>query len=184
MSQPIITLISLASLLFLFVLVFWAYRDYCVDAFRQRLFTLRDSMFDDATEGKVDFSHPAYGMLRSTMNGYIRYGHRLNLPLVILFGRGRLAEDLGVVPFHKRLEEHASNLDQEQQRLIFSYFNRMNYLLVRHLILSSPVMLVTVIFPLVLFLAANRLVDALVKEFRQPIDRLDSLALTEGEITA
>ena len=80
MSDHIVTaLASVVSLAGIWLILFWLYRDYCVDRFRQELFALRDDLFDEAESGLVAFEHPAYGMLRSTMNGFIRFGHRLGL---------------------------------------------------------------------------------------------------------
>lgn len=49
-----------------------------MDRFRQDIFKLRDQLFDEARDGLINFDHPAYGMLRKTMNGYIRFAHRLS----------------------------------------------------------------------------------------------------------
>jgi hypothetical protein len=48
-----------------------------LDEFRQSLFTVRDELFDFAASGRIPFSHPAYKLLRQSMNGFIRYGHQL-----------------------------------------------------------------------------------------------------------
>src|SRR5437667_11487736 len=71
------------SLLALWALFHWLYRDYRVDLFRQRMFTLRDQLFDIAASGRIAFDDPAYGKLRSMINGYIRFAHRINLPLCL-----------------------------------------------------------------------------------------------------
>ena len=33
----------------------WLYQDYRTDAFRQKMFNLRDDLFDEARHGKIDF---------------------------------------------------------------------------------------------------------------------------------
>ena len=76
-SQALTALSSLLSILGLVYLVFWCYRALCRDMFRQSMFELRDELFDYALEGHIDFNHPAYGVLRNTMNGYIRFAHHL-----------------------------------------------------------------------------------------------------------
>src|SRR6266566_4122568 len=73
------------SSLGLWVLFQWLYRDYRVDLFRQRVFALRAELFEVGASGKISFDDPAYRMLRSMMNGYIRFAHRISLPL-LLFG--------------------------------------------------------------------------------------------------
>ncbi|MFL6274513.1 MAG: hypothetical protein ACJ74G_04815, partial [Blastocatellia bacterium] len=78
-SQTIVTVIlSTISLCGLCYLVFWGFREYRIDLYRQEMFELRDALFDEADSGLLNFNHTAYGLLRSAMNGYIRFGHRLN----------------------------------------------------------------------------------------------------------
>ncbi len=67
---------SLLSLVGIAYLLFWRYRSLCTDWFRQRVFELRDELFNYAADGKINFDDPAYGMLRQTMNGYIRFAHQ------------------------------------------------------------------------------------------------------------
>ena len=52
------------SLIALWALFHWLYRDYRVDLFRQRMFALRDQLFDIAASGRIAFDDPAYGKLR------------------------------------------------------------------------------------------------------------------------
>src|SRR6266540_2513914 len=55
------------------------FKRYTVDVFRQKMFELRDALFDEAASGTVAFDHPAYTILRYTMNGFLRFGHRISL---------------------------------------------------------------------------------------------------------
>jgi hypothetical protein len=41
------------------------------------MFAVRDDLFAYAASGKIDFSNPAYRLLRQSMNGFLRYGHNL-----------------------------------------------------------------------------------------------------------
>ncbi len=50
-----------------------------LDGFRQKMFAIRDEMFDYAADGNIGFDHPAYSLLRQQMNGFIRYGHQLTV---------------------------------------------------------------------------------------------------------
>src|SRR2546425_10001640 len=68
---------AIALILFLIVL-FCALSRLRLDTFREQLFTIRAELFDYAASGKIDFSHPAYRLLRQSMNGFIRYGHQLS----------------------------------------------------------------------------------------------------------
>ncbi|HOP78677.1 MAG TPA: hypothetical protein PLD05_14400 [Thermogutta sp.] len=52
------------------------YQAYRLDLFRQRLFEIRDELFDKAADGVIDFKSPLYRKTRDIINGYIRFGHR------------------------------------------------------------------------------------------------------------
>jgi hypothetical protein len=65
---------SLAGLVLLWLLL-WPQLQ--IDTFRQGVFAVRDELFLYAASGKIGFDHAAYRLLRKSMNGYIRYGHRL-----------------------------------------------------------------------------------------------------------
>src|SRR5437899_1072828 len=68
----------------LWVLWYWLVRRYRIDAFRYKLFVLRDALFDAAADGMMPFDHPAYGMLRQYINGFIRFAHRLTTTTLLL----------------------------------------------------------------------------------------------------
>lgn len=62
----------------LLVIVLWRlWPSSRLDIFRQQMFVVRDELFDYAFAGNIDFSHPAYRLLRRSLNGYIRYAHQL-----------------------------------------------------------------------------------------------------------
>jgi hypothetical protein len=52
--------------------------------FRQAMFVIRDELFDYAASGRIEFTHPAYRLLRRSMNGFIRYGHQLTFFRLLL----------------------------------------------------------------------------------------------------
>jgi len=82
-----IAAIALKSVLSLFVLWFFVYylwRDYRLDSFREDVFSVRDQMFLYAASGKISFEHPAYTILRERMNIILRYGHVFTLTRLIL----------------------------------------------------------------------------------------------------
>lgn len=70
-----IALKSLLLLLALWGFVFYLWRDYRLDAFRDDLFALRDRMFQYAAKGNITFDNPAYLLLRNRMNILLRYAH-------------------------------------------------------------------------------------------------------------
>lgn len=66
----------------LWFLYFFCWREHRIDTYRQRLFGVRDSMFDYAASGAIGFDDPAYVTLRDLSNGLIRYAHRLTFTRV------------------------------------------------------------------------------------------------------
>lgn len=71
LSQSIICIAVLMPLL----LKLWS--GARLDSFRQKMFVVRDELFDYAASGKIEFNDPAYRLLRQSMNGHIRYAHQL-----------------------------------------------------------------------------------------------------------
>lgn len=184
MNENIIVITSLISLGLLLMLLFWFYRDYRVDAFRQEMFELRDRFFDEASFGTLSFESPAYGMLRITMNGLIRYGHRLSLTQMLFIDINvKLNDETSKeYSFSDRLEGHIIEMSEKNQIIISRYHRMMNLILIRHLILSSPILLVTLLFPILLAIFTNRLLKNMLQRLKGPIDNIDSIAYSEGNI--
>ena len=172
---------SLISLMLLVVFLFWIYRDYRIDKFRQNLFALRDEFFEEAARGKLRFDDPAYGVLRSTMNGAIRFAHRFNLSHSLLFlFLARRDKKLIALSYEKRLATILHDLSDEQRRLALNYHMKMNILILEHMVMSSPVLLMTVIIPLVFVLLTRISAARLVSIFKPSLDQIDDLAWVTG----
>lgn len=57
--------------------IYWG--DQKIDQARQRLFYHRNAVFRLAAEGKIEFTDPAYIKVRQSLNGMIRFAHRMYL---------------------------------------------------------------------------------------------------------
>lgn len=172
------------TLLFELMLVFWVLPAFFVDGFRQKMFALRDSLFSEAAEGLIDFDHPAYGMLRSTMNGYIRFAHRLTLTHALFLMwrlRGLLPEEPS---FETKWEGHVAQLDSRAQERLRSYKERMDRALVRHVLYSSPLLLILIVPWIIVWVLVHYCVSGLTSFFRGTVDSLDWTALAVGESAA
>ena len=66
--------ISLALIWYMWCRLFPQYR---LDKFRQEMFKVRNELFLFAASGAISFDDPAYRLLRRSMNGYLRYAHRM-----------------------------------------------------------------------------------------------------------
>lgn len=129
---------ALASLISLAIgcyLYFWRFRSYRIDRFRLEMFQLRDELFDEADDGLIDFDHPAYGMLRSMMNGYIRFAGRLNLWLIIALVSLTAGLD---VPTEESWLKTTSTLDPVVRDRLNAYRDRMGHLAMKHAMIVAP----------------------------------------------
>ncbi len=178
MSSHVNLWASLISILGILVFAFWLYRDYRLDLLRQQMFSLRDQLFDEAVKGQISFEHPAYRMLRTTMNGVVRFAHRINLfhtiALILI-----LRKQQGQLPpsFSDRFKHHLEDLTEQQKDLVNKYLLSMNLLIASHIVRSSPVSTVLVLVMAFFTININRLVEVL----KHRLEEIDSMVLTESE---
>jgi hypothetical protein len=135
-----IVLVAL-SLLGVWVWFFWLYRDYRIDAYRQRLFALRNQLWDYAAAGNISFDHPAYLIVRSRMNGLIRFAHLLSF-IWVLTGLAMRR----VRPFPELEAEATLHLDQALETLepatadkLRAFHQDALFRAAEHVILLSPI---------------------------------------------
>lgn len=131
----------LAVVLLAFLVFKW--REYRIAALRDRLFALREELFDYAADGHVSFNHRAYTRLRMLINSTIRFAHyftgsRLLAGLLFfrIFGFPKTT-------FTEEWAEALTTLPSETQERLQMLRFRVVVLLVKHLVTGwSPVLLV------------------------------------------
>jgi hypothetical protein len=142
----------------LWVVLFWgliaalwwlyafAYRQYRIDLLRQRLFRVRDELFNEAAAERIDFNSPAYGMMRTTLNGMIQFAHELSLiRLVIMFIAQRLFGKGEIEDLYRRSRASAyRDLSQEQRRLVMRAEVSMHMCVLSHVVYTSLPLFLTV----------------------------------------
>jgi hypothetical protein len=146
------------SLLGLAWLYFWLYRDYRRDLLRTRLFKLRADLFDAARDGRIDFNHPAYGLLRSTLNGFLRYGHRMGafrLVMTALFVDPREMEEL--YRFRSKWQKALRSLDPEARDWVEGLRAQAHGALFSHLLATTGLVYLSMVLWLALLEAVRRL---------------------------
>jgi len=119
-----------------------------VDALRQRLFALRDELFDFAAGGGLGFSDPGYTRSRMLLNSMIRFTHKLTFSRLVLSTIGRelcsrteRERTIGERPY-RQLMEAIDNVPTDAARAkLLSIHSRTAMYIVRHLVLGSPLML-------------------------------------------
>lgn len=173
--------ISTVSALGLWFLLFWPYREYSVDRFREEMSQLRDSLFDAADCGLLGFDHPAYGILRSALNGFIRSADQVGLAQVfigrwILAGSGR-----PVRSFRESWDEATADLPVDRKAELEQYLTRTHVAVIRQILVRSPIVLVTLVVPLVTWVLLRVRLPSLLSLLRKPLDHIDSAALVYGQ---
>lgn len=184
MNEVTTVLISLLSIVFLVILLFWLYQDYRANAFRQKMLKLRDNLFDEARCGKIDFNDNSYKMLRDAINGFITFGHRLNLIEILVFNIVLKKETSAGKTFSEKLQKNLDGYSHQQRKIIMRYYIKMNFYIIEHMFLSSFILLFTVVTPAVFLLLAKAHINRIVDYFKNPLDKLDTAALATGKIQA
>jgi hypothetical protein len=82
-ANAIMSLIALVAFLCLF---YGPWQDFCTDYVRQRLFERRDTVFDMARNGELDFNSYEYRTLRRALEAQIRFAHDLTLMRFAVLG--------------------------------------------------------------------------------------------------
>ena len=180
-ASMIATAIRIAiSALGLSWLAFWLYRDYWIERFRQEMFSLRDEFFIRAADGLIPFTHPAYGLLRSTMNGFIRFGQRISHLETIVLARLLSSRHLRRDSFAIRWEASLVDLEPAVKQELQDYLNRMHSTILIYLLFGSAILLVTVILPVIFFFACRYYLALLLDFFSPSLDDIDSAAMEHG----
>lgn len=135
--QSAVALVALAVLL----LKLWP--SLRLDVFRQEMFSIRDEAFDYAASGKIDFSDPAYRLLRQSFNGFIRYGHHLTcFRLFITVLHWKTMGHPPPIEWSVRWERALANLkDEEVKKDLQQFHTRAMNLVTARLVLGNPFLL-------------------------------------------
>ena len=144
--EKVNVLLSMAGLLALWALWSFGLRPALIDSFRQQIFTIRDEMFDYAAEGNIDFNHPAYGTIRTLMNGHIRFAHRIDSALILIFMVYFVFKSKEVnkqkKELQKRIESQMSSLPKEQKEKLSDYMERTHFELGKYVLYASPIFMI------------------------------------------
>ena len=113
---------------------------YRVDSFRQKMFCVRDELFDFAAQGKVSFDNPAYILLRQQMNALIRYGHQLTVFRMLMTYVINTASRKGPKTSWSAVWEPSLERinDEEVRSQLKKYHERAVMIAIKHLIWGSP----------------------------------------------
>jgi len=113
-----------------------------LDSFRQKMFAVRDELFDYAHSGQVSFDDPAYVLLRRQMNALIRFGHQITVFRMMLTGAAALICECGPhQSWEEAWEPALANVKSEKARAdLQAFYSRAVNTAVKHLLLGSPML--------------------------------------------
>jgi hypothetical protein len=131
------------GLVALWLLFFKFTREYREDALRDRLFGVRDKLFDFAASGKIAFDEPAYGRLRSTINSSIRFAHRITFSRLVFGIVYRITtRNECAAAFVRQWRVALDRLAPEQRAEMERLNTELAVTLVRHILTGSPLMMI------------------------------------------
>jgi hypothetical protein len=141
-DQAAIILYTAGGLVILWYVLFFCWRDYKTDKFRQRLFDLRAELFDYARAGNVSFTNPSYVQLRLLFNSMIRFAHEVSF---VRLASAIVLEKLSpriitVTGFRERLSKDRTISDEARLKLE-KIHNRLMVLVAFQIITTSIVAL-------------------------------------------
>jgi len=173
--NEIIVLKSALGLAGVWIFLFYFWRDYRLDAFREHVFSLRDRLFLFAAQDGISFEHPAYRILRNRANIAIRYAHEFTLT--------RMAVVLGY-PFRNQKSEaqkwmEAVNaIPSEETRLCLEEFNTVLAVAIFQLIIYRSFFRYLLVRPFMTLAEPRRILRH--PEVVQVVERLESEAIKEA----
>lgn len=166
--DPGIGLVSVLALFGLWIAVYYLWRDYRNDSFREDIFSIRDAMFLWAAQDNISFGHPAYRILRDRMNTLLRHGHELTLTRMVLILMTHSVEKPEALV---RWETALETLPEEIQEKMKEFNVRVTIFVLQHVVLHSFFRHL-IIRPFALFVQPERVVE--VPKVASGVERLES----------
>jgi hypothetical protein len=112
-----VVLRSVLSLMGFWFFVYYLWRDYRIDSFRDHVFSIRDRMFLYAAQGNISFEHPAYTLLRNRMNAVMRYGHVFTMSrmLIALATHEKMPKGEAIKKWEQAVEQLPSEIQRKMK---------------------------------------------------------------------
>lgn len=154
----------------LWLSIFYVYRRFTVDVFRQKMFEIRDELFDFAADGNIEFNNPAYKLLRTTMNGFLRYGHKVGLfELVIIasFTKNELIKAQNI-SFDNKWDMVKIGLDPELVVKLDTFKRKMHQTIMIQLLMGSPFFACFIIPSIVIIGLKDKISTSIINKLTKP----------------
>jgi hypothetical protein len=126
------------GLILFWVLFYISTRSLLLDILRQRLFEIRDDLFDFAADGGIEFTNPVYCELRVDINNMIRFAHKLSFARMIL-AQLQISDDDPAMTSFRSWVERANQLQPLARRKVFDVRTKVLHEVVVYIVRRSIV---------------------------------------------
>jgi hypothetical protein len=138
---------------------FYFVKEYRVAAFRERLFSVRDQLFDFAANGQVSFDDPAYLELRALINGMLQFAHRVSFLTLLSSARSPSSIPESSNPY-QRWKDSLIDLPPETKERLEQIHNQLVSAYMKQLVEGS-----IILFPIAMILLVGFSLRAQLKKF-------------------
>jgi hypothetical protein len=129
------------AVLLIWAFYFWVYRNFRSDHLRERLFEMRDGLFETTREMGISFDEPAYVMIRDSLNGLLRFAHRVSLFGLIGAYWGWKKYPRASSSFTVDLMKALNQIEnQEYRQAILNTHARMLWTIYIHVVTGAPIL--------------------------------------------
>ena len=130
----LITLIGLVILSF----IYKQYKKAMLEFYRMDIFELRDELFDYAAEGNISFDNESYQLMRTLLNGYLRYAENLDISRFQKYQKAVKEKQLSSDNFFKQQYSQKSRaLTNEQKEKLDKYLLRSAFIAATYMVRKS-----------------------------------------------
>ena len=149
------TALAFVVAIFLWRFFLVEYPNLIVDWTRQRLFEIRDAMFDAAIEGTIPFESEGYWRTRGVLNKFIRHLHRFAwIHIAVMLALHWAFRDANYVNQYRQKHENAIGQLPPKAREIAKFADsKGDEVLAQHLLMVSPAVTLLLLPLLTLFFA-------------------------------
>lgn len=138
--------------------VYGPYQDIMINTGRQRLFVIRDEIFDMALNGELDFSDPRYRQIRTSIEMMIRQMHSLTIGQFVVLQFCPKTSLSGSSPMESAIESFEDDQLKEKLR---GYQREVARYVIGTAVLRSPVFILLLIPTLIYLFCTGRLFERL-----------------------
>ncbi len=154
-------------------------RSLLLDILRQRLFAIRDELFDFAADGGIEFNDPTYRELRDDINSLIRFAHKLSFVRMIFAASWTPPDDHPAVVSVRNWTERVNQLSPLARRKLFEVRAEVLGEIIVYIVRRSFVVFITISILKLIGLFVNTVRSFNNEKFPQFAESLEAQARAE-----